>query len=124
MTAQQKMRNLTNLPNGQMAESANEFGFVERISGHFHTTHGLHVLVHPQQLRPRHLHLEVGRVAEMRLERVFMESNEEGLREVGRLVVQLCGIRRRLDAANLEAESGWLMVRIIPAWSKLSLIDD
>ena len=36
----------------------------------------------------------------MRLERVFMESNEEGLREVGRLVVQLCGKRRRLDACE------------------------
>ena len=116
MTAQQKMRNLTNLPNGQMAEPANAFGFVQRISGRFHTTHGLYVLVHTQQLRPHHLHLKVGRVTEMRLERVFTESNEEGLREASRLVVQLCGIRRRLDAANLEVESGWLMVRIIPAW--------
>ena len=68
-----------------MAEPTDEFGLVERIRGHFHTAHGLHVLVHSQQLRLGHLHLEVGCVAEMRLERVFMESDEEGLRKVGGL---------------------------------------
>ena len=65
-----------------MAEPADQLGLVESIRSHFHTTHGLHVLVHLQQLRPRHLYLEVWRIAEMRLERVFMESDEEGLRRV------------------------------------------
>jgi len=37
-----------------------------------------------------------------------MESDEEGLRRVGGLFMQLGSVRRRLDAANLETERGRL----------------
>ena len=69
---------VTYLADSQMAETADEFCFVEGISGHLHTTHGLHLLVHPHQQVLRHLHIETWQFAVVSAERVFMEFYGKG----------------------------------------------
>jgi hypothetical protein len=97
----------TNLADSEMAEAADELGLVEGVGGHLHAAHGRHLPVHRQQLGLGDLHVEVGGVAEVGAEGLFMELEGDGLREVRGQVAQLGGVGRRLDAADVRAQGGW-----------------
>ena len=45
-TAKRKAATNAYLSDGEMAETTDEFGFVEGVGSHFHAAHGLHVFVH------------------------------------------------------------------------------
>lgn len=96
-----------------MAEPADELGLVERVGGHLHAAHGLHLLVHRQELIPGDLDLEVGGVAEVGLEGVLVELDGEGRGVVVGLVPQLGVGRGGLHGAG-EAEAGgdWLLLQV------------
>jgi hypothetical protein len=83
------------LSNGEMAETTDKLGFVEGVGSHFHATHGLHVLVHFEELVLLDLDLEGRWVASVGTERVFVKFDGEGLGLVGDGVLQLGGVGRR-----------------------------
>ena len=70
-TAERTTRN-TCLSDGEMAETTDELGFIEGVGGHFHATHGLHVLVHFDELILLYLDFERGRVASVGAEGVLV----------------------------------------------------
>ena len=84
----------TCLSNGEMAEPTDEFGFVEGVGCHFHATHGLHVLVHFQELVFLDLYLEGRWVAFVGAEGIFVKFDGKGLGLVEDGVLQLCGVGR------------------------------
>jgi len=85
-----------------MAETTDELRLVEGVCSHFHATHGLHLLVHGQEVMAGDLYLEVGRFALVGVERVLMKTNSEGLGWVGRGVFELGSVGRSLDGAQTE----------------------
>ena len=90
---------MTYLTDSQMAETTNQFLLVEGICGHFHSSHGCHVLVHFEQTLLRHLHLQAWRLCAVRTERVFMESDSEGLGVV-RILSECRGVCRGLQTTE------------------------
>ena len=58
---------------GEMAETTDELGLVEGVGGHFHATHGLHVLVHFEQLIFVDLNFKGRAVAFIGAERVLVK---------------------------------------------------
>jgi len=96
------MQQLTYLANSQMAETADELGLVEGVRSHLHTTHGLHLPVHGQEVITSDLYLEVGLFALVSAERVLMKTDGEGMGWVGRRLLELGSVSRSLDAAQTE----------------------
>ena len=94
----------THLSDGQVAEPADELLLVERIRRHLHPAHGVHGLVHPEELILGHLDLERGRLGAVRMERVVVELDREG-RRVRCVVRERRRVGRglqRTDAERLE----------------------
>ena len=60
------------LSDGEMAEATDEFCLVEGVGGHFHAAHGLHVLVHFEELVLVDLNFKGGWVAFVSAERVLV----------------------------------------------------
>lgn len=85
-----------------MAETADELGLVEGVRSHLHTTHGLHLPVHGQEVITSDLYLEVGLFALVGAERVLMKTDGEGMGWVGRRLLELGSVSRSLDAAQTE----------------------
>ena len=86
------------LTNRQMAESTNEFRFIQSVSSHLHSSHGLHLLVHGEQTIFGDFHVEFWRVAEVGTEGVFMKPDCE------------CSTFWRLNMASLDLK--WLKQRV------------
>ena len=78
-----------------MAETTDELGLVEGVGGHFHATHGLHVLVYFEQLTCLGLNFEGRAVAFEGAERVLMKSGRKRLGVVRNGTLQEGGVRRR-----------------------------
>jgi hypothetical protein len=69
----------TYLTNGQMTKPANELRFIESICSHFHTTHGLHLAIHTEELVAGYLNLKVGLVALVGMKRILMNFDRQRL---------------------------------------------
>ena len=67
------------LTNGEMAEATDELRLVERVGSHLHATHGVHRLVHPEELIFRDLNLERWWVDAVTAERLIVQLNGERL---------------------------------------------
>lgn len=96
----------TDLSNGEMAETTDEFSFVECVGCHFHATHGLHVLVHFEEFVLLDLDFEGRWVAFVGTEGVLVESDGERLGFVGDGVVQLCSVCRGGDGPRQRRLEG------------------
>ena len=93
------------LTNCQMTEPTNEFCFIQSVGSHFHSTHGLHLLVHREQSIFGDFHFEFRCFAEMRTEGIFMKRDSKWPSRV-------C-ICWRLNTANLwDTGSKWLKERV------------
>ena len=66
-----------------MTKPANQLGLVQRIRGHLHPAHGLHLLVHAQQEVFGDLNLQVWFFALVRVERVFVQFDCEWFFVIG-----------------------------------------
>ena len=84
-----------------MAETANELLLVQSIRRHLHAPHGVHGLVHPEELILSDFDIERRCVGVVRMERVFVQLDAEWAR-VRSVVRELGGIGRRLECTNSE----------------------
>ena len=82
-----------------MAETPDEFLFVESIGGLLHAADDAHLLVPLEQVLLRHLDVEAGSVRPIPAEGVFMKPDCEGL-GVRRVLVKLRRVRGGLDRAR------------------------
>lgn len=83
-----------------MTEATNELGLIERVRGHFHPSHGGHLLVHGEELIFRDLDLEVWCVAVVSAERVFVKFYGQAVGVAGEDLGRVCG--------GLNASGKWL----------------
>lgn len=91
-----------------MAETTDKFCLVKGVCGHLHATHGLHLLVHLEELVAGDLDLKVGLLALICTERVLVKLDSKRLRGVGGRVLELGRVSGGLDASETELglESG------------------
>lgn len=91
-----------------MTKPANQLGLVQRIRGHLHPAHGLHLLVHRQKQVFGDLDLQVGFLALERVERVFVQFYREGLFVIsgGVQLGRVCGGLDGADCAQTKGDAG------------------